>query len=59
MDFEFSPEQQTFIEQVEAFLDANDDPDVFDVTRRTWPRSSIRPSGEPSWPSSARWAGWG
>ena len=33
MDFEFSPEQQTFIEQVEAFLDANDDPDVFDVTR--------------------------
>ncbi len=33
MDFEFSPEQQTFIKQVEAFLDANDDPDVFDVTR--------------------------
>lgn len=33
MDFEFSPEQQTFIDQVEAFLDANDDPDVFDVTR--------------------------
>ena len=33
MDFEFSPEQQTFIEQVEAFLDANDDPDIFDVTR--------------------------
>ena len=33
MDFEFSPEQQQFIEQVEAFLDANDDPDIFDVTR--------------------------
>lgn len=33
MDFEFSPEQQNFIEQVEAFLDANDDPDIFDVTR--------------------------
>ncbi len=33
MDFEFSPEQQAFIEEVEAFLDANDDPDVFDVTR--------------------------
>jgi hypothetical protein len=33
MDFEFSPEQQTFIEQVEAFLDENNDPDVFDVTR--------------------------
>jgi len=33
MDFEFSPEQQTFIAQVEAFLDENNDPDVFDVTR--------------------------
>jgi len=33
MDFEFSPEQQSFIEEVEAFLDANDDPHVFDVTR--------------------------
>src|SRR6195952_3657125 len=33
MDFEFSPEQQTFITQVEAVLNANDDPDVFDVTR--------------------------
>ena len=33
MDFEFTPEQQSFIEEVEAFLDANDDPDVFDVTR--------------------------
>jgi alkylation response protein AidB-like acyl-CoA dehydrogenase len=33
MDFEFSPEQQDFIKEVEAFLDANDDPDIFDVTR--------------------------
>ncbi len=33
MDFEFSPEQLAFLEEVEAFLDANDDPDVFDVTR--------------------------
>jgi alkylation response protein AidB-like acyl-CoA dehydrogenase len=33
MDFEFSPEQQAFIKEVEAFLDANDDPDIFDVTR--------------------------
>jgi alkylation response protein AidB-like acyl-CoA dehydrogenase len=33
MDFEFSPEQQSFIKEVEAFLNANDDPDVFDVTR--------------------------
>jgi alkylation response protein AidB-like acyl-CoA dehydrogenase len=33
MDFEFSPEQLAFLEEVEAFLDANDDPEVFDVTR--------------------------
>ncbi|MBX3284870.1 MAG: acyl-CoA dehydrogenase family protein [Actinobacteria bacterium] len=33
MDFEFSPEQQSFIAEVEAFLDAHDDPDIFDVTR--------------------------
>ncbi len=33
MDFEFSPEQTAFVKEVEAFLDAHDDPDVFDVTR--------------------------
>ena len=33
MDFEFSPEEQAFLAEVEAFLDAHDDPDVFDVTR--------------------------
>lgn len=33
MDFEFSPEHQDFLAEVEAFLDANDDPHVFDVTR--------------------------
>jgi 3-oxocholest-4-en-26-oyl-CoA dehydrogenase alpha subunit len=33
MDFEFSPEQLDFQKEVEAFLDANDDPEVFDVTR--------------------------
>jgi alkylation response protein AidB-like acyl-CoA dehydrogenase len=33
VDFEFSPEQQAFLAEVEAFLDANDDPDVFDVAR--------------------------
>ena len=32
MDFEFSPEQLDFVDEVEAFLDANDDPGVFDVT---------------------------
>ncbi len=33
MEFEFSPEQLAFVKEVEAFLDANDDPEVFDVTR--------------------------
>ena len=33
MDFEFTPEQNQFVADVEAFLDANDDPEVFDVTR--------------------------
>ena len=33
MDFDFSPEQLAFRDEVEAFLDANDDPEVFDVTR--------------------------
>ena len=33
MDFEFTPEQLEFVKEVEEFLDANDDPEVFDVTR--------------------------
>jgi alkylation response protein AidB-like acyl-CoA dehydrogenase len=33
MDFDFSPEERAFAEEVERFLDANDDPEVFDVTR--------------------------
>jgi alkylation response protein AidB-like acyl-CoA dehydrogenase len=33
MDFEFSPEQLSFVEEVERFLDEHDDPAVFDVTR--------------------------
>jgi len=33
MDFEFSPQQLAFVEEVERFLDEHDDPEVFDVTR--------------------------
>jgi hypothetical protein len=33
MDFDFSPEQGAFVEEVERFLDEHDDPEVFDVTR--------------------------
>lgn len=33
MDFEFTPEQKAFAAEVSEFLDANDDPEVFDLTR--------------------------
>jgi hypothetical protein len=33
LDFELSPEQVAFRDEVERFLDENDDPEVFDVTR--------------------------
>ena len=33
MNFDFSPEQVAFAKEVERFLDANDDPEVFDLTR--------------------------
>jgi alkylation response protein AidB-like acyl-CoA dehydrogenase len=33
MNFEFSPEQNSFVAEVERFLDEHDDPEVFDVTR--------------------------
>jgi 3-oxocholest-4-en-26-oyl-CoA dehydrogenase alpha subunit len=33
VDFDFGPEQEAFVAEVEAFLDANADPDVFDPTR--------------------------
>lgn len=33
MDFDFSPEQRAFQDEVGAFLDAHDDPEVFDLTR--------------------------
>jgi 3-oxocholest-4-en-26-oyl-CoA dehydrogenase alpha subunit len=33
MDFQYSPEQIAFLDEVETFLDEHDDPDVFDLTR--------------------------
>jgi alkylation response protein AidB-like acyl-CoA dehydrogenase len=33
MDFELSPEQTAFVKEVESFLDAHDDPEIFDLTR--------------------------
>src|SRR5438552_16999311 len=33
MDFDFTPEQVAFADEVDRFLDDNDDPEVFDLTR--------------------------
>ena len=44
MDFDFSPEQLAFLDEVEAFLDANDDPIVFDVTRENMAQIVDTPS---------------
>src|SRR6202042_994272 len=44
MDFEFSPEQLAFVEEVERFLDEHDDPEVFDVTRENMAQSFDTPA---------------
>jgi len=57
MDFEFSDEQNAFLEEVEKFLDANDDPEVFDVTRENMAqivdtpkrRAFMKKLGEKGW----------
>jgi hypothetical protein len=57
MDFEFSPEQKAFVEEVEKFLDANDHPDIMDVTRENMAqlvdtperRAFITKCGERGW----------
>ena len=57
MDFELSPEQVAFREEVERFLDENDDPEVFDVTRENMAqivdtpkkREFMRKVGERGW----------
>src|SRR6476660_4541995 len=57
MDFEFSPEQRAFAEEVERFLDEHDDPEVFDLTRENMAqivdtpkrRAFMRKVGERGW----------
>ncbi len=57
MDFEFSPEQRAFAAEVEQFLDAHDDPEVFDLTRENMAqivdtperRAFMREVGERGW----------
>ena len=57
MDFDFTPEQEAFRAEVEAFLDANDDPEVFDPTRENMAqivdtpkrRALMKKMGEQGW----------
>ncbi len=57
MDFDFSPEQVTFADEVERFLDEHDDPEVFDLTRENMAqivdtpkrRQFMRQVGERGW----------
>jgi alkylation response protein AidB-like acyl-CoA dehydrogenase len=57
VDFDFSPEQVAFAEDVERFLDENDDPEVFDLTRENMAqivdtpkrREFMRKVGEKGW----------
>ncbi len=57
MDFDFSPEQIAFGNEVDAFLDENDDPDVFDLTRENMAqivdtpkrRAFMRKLGQKGW----------
>jgi len=57
MDFEFSPEQRAFVEEVERFLDEHDDPEIFDLTRENMAqivdtpkrRAFMREMGDRGW----------
>jgi hypothetical protein len=57
VDFDFSPGQRDFQAEVEAFLDAHDDPDVFDLTRENMAqivdtpkrRAFMRELGQKGW----------
>jgi alkylation response protein AidB-like acyl-CoA dehydrogenase len=57
VDFDFSPEQVAFADDVERFLDENDDPEVFDLTRENMAqivdtpkrREFMRKVGEKGW----------
>ena len=57
MDFDFSPEQRAFADEVDAFLDEHDDPEVFDLTRENMAqivdtpkrRAFMRELGQKGW----------
>ena len=58
MDFDFSPEQQAFADEVEGFLDENDDPDVFDLTRENMAQIVDTPKRRAFMAEMATGAGW-
>jgi len=57
MDFDFTPEQQAFADEVDRFLDEHDDPEVFDLTRENMAqivdtperRAFMRTMGQRGW----------
>jgi alkylation response protein AidB-like acyl-CoA dehydrogenase len=57
MNFDFSPEQTDFLRDVKRFLDENDDPEIFDVTRENMSqivdtpkrRALMRKMGDQGW----------
>jgi alkylation response protein AidB-like acyl-CoA dehydrogenase len=57
VDFDFTPEQEAFLAEVEAFLDDHDDIEIFDVTRENMAqivdtpkrRDFMRQVGEQGW----------
>jgi len=57
VDFEFSPEQRAFVDEVERFLDEHDDPEIFDLTRENMAqivdtpkrRAFMKEMGERGW----------
>ena len=59
MDFEFSPEQLSFVEEVERFLDEHDDPEVFDVTRENMAQIVDTPKRRAFMAEMGGGAGWG
>jgi len=48
VDFEFSPEERAFAEEVEKFLDENHDPEVMDPTRENFSQLVDTPPRAPS-----------
>src|SRR6478609_3880599 len=55
MNFDFAPEQVSFLQEVKHFLDENDDPEIFDVTRENMSKIGDRGWLGITWPKE--WGG--